>query len=86
MKSNMNIFNTFVAQRELDEFPAGPKFRSQNDRAAERQSAKAAERQSARAPERKQSDQLGNDEIRVGTCVVCDLKFSNLRVIIKQNI
>ncbi|KOX70228.1 hypothetical protein WN51_05664 [Melipona quadrifasciata] len=47
--------------RELDEFPARPKFRSQSDR--------AAERQSARAPERKQSDQLGNDEIRVDTCV-----------------
>ncbi|KOX75170.1 Neuroligin-3 [Melipona quadrifasciata] len=64
-KSNRTVrellFNTFIAQCELDEFPAGPKFRSQSDR--------AAELQSARAPERKQSDQLGNDEIRVGTCV-----------------
>ncbi|KOX68106.1 hypothetical protein WN51_07955 [Melipona quadrifasciata] len=31
--------------------------------------ARVTERQSARAPERKQSDQLGNDKIQVGTCV-----------------
>ncbi|KOX78647.1 hypothetical protein WN51_07508 [Melipona quadrifasciata] len=43
MQACILAFNTFDAQRELDEFPAGPKFRSQSDRAAERQSGRAPE-------------------------------------------